>query len=95
MVGTFGNLGRNALRGPGLKVFDMGLYRNIPIGERMNAQFRSEFFNIFNHPNFGQPNAGLGNPAAFGIITATSGGLYGEGAVSDPRIIQFALKFTF
>lgn len=94
-IGTFGNLGRNRMRGPGFKVLDAGVYRNFKIRERMGVQFRTEFFNILNHPNFGQPNAGLSNPALFGQITATSGGLYGEGAISDPRIIQFALKLTF
>ncbi len=94
-IGTFGNLGRNRLRGPGYFGLDSGIYRNFPIKERLNLQFRSEFFNILNHPNFAQPNASLGSPAAFGTITATAGGLYGLGAASDPRVIQFALKLLF
>ena len=94
-IGTFGNLGRNRLRGPGFRGLDSGLYRNFILREGMNLQFRSEFFNILNHPNFSQPNASLGNPAAFGTITATAGGLYGDGAASDPRVIQFALKLVF
>ena len=94
-IGTFGTLGRNRLRGPGYRVFDAGVYRNFRIREQMRLQFRAELFNIFNHPNFGQPNAGLANPALFGTISSTSGGLYGEGAISDPRIIQFALKLVF
>jgi len=95
VIGTFGNLGRNRLRGPAYKVLDTGVYRNFRIREQTSLQFRSEFFNILNHPNFGQPNASLSNPALFGTITSTSGGLYGEGPVSDPRVIQFALKLTF
>jgi hypothetical protein len=94
-IGTFGNLGRNGLRGPGYSGLDSGVYRNFPVRESVNLQFRSEFFNILNHPNFAQPNASLGNPAAFGTITATAGGLYGLGASSDPRVIQFALKLVF
>ncbi|MFN0170710.1 MAG: carboxypeptidase regulatory-like domain-containing protein [Bryobacteraceae bacterium] len=94
-IGTFGNLGRNRLRGPGLQVFDAGVYRNFRLREGMNLQFRSEFFNLLNHANFSLPNAGLGNPAAFGTITATAGGLYGDGASSDPRVLQFALKLVF
>jgi len=94
-IGTFGTLGRNRLRGPGYRVFDGGVYRNFQIREQMRLQFRAELFNIVNHPNFGQPNAGLANPALFGTISSTSGGLYGEGAISDPRIIQFALKLVF
>ena len=63
----------------------------------MNLQFRTEFFNALNHTNFGLPGASLGTLASFGIITSTSGGggLYSEGSSADPRIIQFALKFTF
>lgn len=94
-VGTFGNLGRNRLRGPHFRDFDMGIYRNFKIYERLNLQFRAEMFNIFNHPNFAGPSASLGNPALLGKITSTSGGLYGAGPIADPRIIQFALKFVF
>ena len=94
-IGTFGNLGRNGLRGPGYRGLDSGVYRNFRIRETVNLQFRSEFFNILNHPNFAQPNSSLGNPAAFGTITSTAGGLYGLGASSDPRVIQFALKLLF
>ena len=96
-TGTFGNLGRNRLRGPAFETLDLGLYRNFKINEGMNIQFRTEFFNVLNHTNFGQPNAGLGSVATFGTILSTSGGggLYSEGTSADPRIIQFALKFTF
>jgi hypothetical protein len=94
-IGTFGNLGRNGLRGPGFSNLDAGVYRNFRIRESMNLQFRSELFNVLNHPNFAQPNSSLGNLAAFGTITSTAGGLYGLGASSDPRVIQFALKFLF
>jgi len=51
----FGNLGRNALRGPTYKQWDFALYKNTAITERLNAQFRAEFFNILNHPNFANP----------------------------------------
>lgn len=96
-IGTFGNLGRNRLRGPAYETLDLGVYRNFKIKESMNLQFRAEFFNALNHTNFGLPNAGLGSVATFGTITSTSGGggLYSEGSTADPRIIQFALKFTF
>jgi hypothetical protein len=96
-TGTFGNLGRNRLRGPAFETLDLGLYRNFKINEGMNLQFRTEFFNALNHTNFGLPNAGLGSIATFGTILSTSGGggLYSEGTSADPRIIQFALKFTF
>ncbi len=51
----FGNLGRDALRGPTFKQWDLALYKNTAITEKLNAQFRAEFFNILNHPNFANP----------------------------------------
>jgi hypothetical protein len=51
----FGNLGRNALRGPAFKQWDFAIYKNTPISERLNVQIRAEFFNVLNHPNFANP----------------------------------------
>jgi hypothetical protein len=51
----YGNLGRNALVGPTYKQWDFALYKNTAIGERMKLQFRAEFFNLLNHPNFSSP----------------------------------------
>jgi hypothetical protein len=51
----FGNLGRNALTGPPFKQWDLALYKNTKITERLNLQLRAEFFNIINHPNFSNP----------------------------------------
>jgi hypothetical protein len=82
---TFGNLGRNALLGPGFQSWDFGLFKNIPIWEGVRFQFRSEFFNAFNHVNFGIPAGVLGNPD-FGQISYT---------VSPQRQIQFGLKLIF
>lgn len=82
--GTFGTAGRNRLRGPGSINFDWGLFKQIPVREGHSLQFRSEFFNLFNHANLGLPNANL-QSAQFGRIT-TAGG---------PRVIQFALKYAF
>jgi hypothetical protein len=88
--GTYGNLGRETLTGPGLAELDFSLFKNTPIGERCNLQFRSEFFNLLNHANFGVPNAivfssGNISPTA-GLITATS---------TTSRQIQFGLKLVF
>jgi hypothetical protein len=51
----FGNLGRNALRGPTFKQWDFAIYKDTALGERAKMQFRAEFFNILNHPNFANP----------------------------------------
>jgi hypothetical protein len=80
--GTFGDAGRNILTGPGLVDLDFALMRMFTITEKMHLQFRSEAFNLANHPNFQQPNA-TQNSASFGKITATS---------EDNREIQLALK---
>jgi len=83
-LGTFGNIGKGAVRGPGYWNWDMGLFRNVPFGERMRLQFRFEYFNALNHTNLSDPNSSLG-AAGFGGIRSAN----------DPRIGQAALKFLF
>jgi hypothetical protein len=79
-TGTFGNCpAQGPVVGPGYAGVDLGLQKNFPISETMRLQFRSDFLNLFNHPNFAKPNTGNG------IISATQ----------DAREIQFALKFYF
>lgn len=82
--GRFGSLGRNVFHGPGDIIFDFTMMKRTKIGENKILEFRSEFFNVFNHANFGNPNGSIGS-ANFGRITTTR----------DPRLIQFALKFHF
>ena len=82
--GRFGSLGRNVFHGPGDIIFDFTMMKRTKIGENKVLEFRSEFFNVFNHANFGNPNGSIGS-ANFGRITTTR----------DPRLIQFALKFHF
>ena len=82
---TFGNLGRNALRGPGFKNFDIGLFKNFDISERLRLQFRAEAFNTFNNTNFGNPGSTIDTPA-FGRITGTASG---------QRSIQMGLKLYY
>jgi hypothetical protein len=82
---TFGNAGRNILRGPGRVNVDFSLFKDIPITERFNLQFRAEMFNIFNTPQFGLPNSAIGNPSA-GVITSI---------VGNPRQIQMGLRLAF
>jgi len=80
----FGNLGRNSFRSPGLEQWDLSVNKNFHITERVSAQFRSEFFNVLNHTNFGLPNTVV-TDAAFGTIRT----------VYPPRQIQFGLKLLF
>jgi hypothetical protein len=83
-AGTFGNTGRDVLRGPKSFNTDLGLLKTTRITERVAAQFRAEFFNVFNNVNFKLPNGTL-TSGSYGTITSAY----------DPRILQFALKFTF
>jgi hypothetical protein len=82
--GPFGNVGRNSFRAPGLVQWDLGAYKNFRILERAQLQFRSEFFNVLNHTNFGLPTA-ISTSTSFGQIRTTYA----------PRQIQFALKLLF
>jgi len=86
-----GNVGKNTLIGPGFSVWNAALSKNTAIGEGMNLEFRSEFFNVLNRPNFGQPAATVfdasGRPSGdAGIIQSTS---------STSRQIQFGMKLSF
>ncbi len=84
-VFTYGSYPRNYLRGPDRANFDFAVAkRTALVGERVNMEFRAEFFNIPNHAEFQLPTLNIADPS-FGQITSTY----------DPRIIQFALKFTF
>jgi len=98
--GSFGNLGRNALVGPTLKNLDFGVFKNFSVGERLKIQFRAEFFNLANHPNFGLPNNVIGRfDAATRRITDARVGVIESAADKDftgaQRQIQFGLKWSF
>jgi hypothetical protein len=93
-VPRLGNAGRNSVIGPGISNFDLSLVKNNKIRERTEVQFRAEFFNVFNHPNFQVPDrtvAQLFNQSLAPITTA--GRLIATSTTS--RQIQFALKLTF
>jgi TonB dependent receptor-like, beta-barrel len=85
---TFGNSGVGILRGPGTKQLDWSLLKNTHIDEQRYVQFRAEFFNVFNTPQFNNPNSSLGSPA-FGLI---SGAGEKVNFLRTSRQIQFALK---
>src|SRR5262245_18975960 len=82
--GRFGSLGRNVFHGPGDIIFDFSMIKKLKLTEDKIFEFRAEFFNVFNHANFGNPNGNIGS-ANFGRITTTR----------DPRLIQFGLKLHF
>jgi hypothetical protein len=84
-AGTDGLVSRNSLVGPRISNLDFSLFKNIPVTERQKVQFRAEFFNLFNHPNFDIPVNDFNSPAV--------------GQIHDTRLanrqIQFALKYSF
>jgi hypothetical protein len=82
---TYGNLGRNSLRGSSFHNFDLSLTRQFPIKERLNLEFRADAFNLSNSVVFQYPNNVLGN-ANFGVVTSTA---------NTERQIQFSLKLRF
>jgi hypothetical protein len=83
---TEGGIGDNTNYGPSLKNVDFSVFKDIPLGERVRLQFRSEFFNLFNTPQFGTPDSGYGD-SKFGQVTSTLAG--------TERHIQFSLKLLF
>jgi hypothetical protein len=103
-TGQQGNFGRNVLRGFGAWQADVGLQREFRLTEKVGLRFRAEFFNIFNHPNFGNPINALNN-ALFGRSTQTLANSLGSGGanggfnplyqIGGPRSIQFAVKLQF
>jgi hypothetical protein len=93
-VGNLGNIGHNSFRGPSGFYSDLSVSKNIPIGERVKAQFRMDAFNIFNHPVY----AFSGNNGANGCIDCqggTNGKITDIEAGTTMRELQFALRFTF
>ena len=82
----FGDSGIGIILGPGQVNFDISLLKVTAITERQSVQFRAEFFNAFNHPQFNNPVTNQQTAATFGIIQSTS---------TNARVIQFALKYIF
>ncbi len=102
-AGTFGNLGRNTFVGPTFKNFDLALIKNTKLTERFTAQLRMDAFDLFNHPNYGQPGPVAGNGSS--IITLTPAGFASFGTIGSTRFptgdsgssrqLQVALKLKF
>lgn len=83
--GTFGNAGRNSLRGPGWLTVDLSLQRRISLGRRASGTLRWDVFNVFNRANLGLPNANIASSTA-GVISSLAG---------DARVMQFAFRLQF
>jgi len=93
---TFGDAGRNIVTGPGYSDFDFSILKNVKFRERVNAQFRAEFFNITNHPAFALPSNILAAPNFGALFTTPDAAQSNVGLGSGgPRLIQFALKISF
>ena len=85
-----GNNGRNSLVSPALVNFDFIVLKDTRITERLQVQFRAEFFNIFNHANFQAPNIDAGTSTILGGNNATL-----TQTATDGRVIQFGLKLLW
>ena len=91
-VGTFGASARSVIRGPGLNNFDIAIFKNFPIREKVRLQFRAEMYNAFNHTQF----TGLDTTARFDNAGRQVNTRLGQfTSARDPRQIQFALRFSF
>ena len=88
LPGELGNAPRAPVTGPDFVNTDFSLIKHfkLPYREGMQLDFRAEFFNLFNHAQFGTPNGDINAGSQFGVITST---------VNNPRLIQFALKLRF
>jgi hypothetical protein len=94
-TGTFGNIGRNALYGPGFGSVDFSVFKSTPITERVKAEFRVEIFNLFNRTNYANPNTTYSS-SSFGQITSTRNGGSAPGlGFGEPRNTQLGLKLVF
>ena len=90
-AGTYGDITKGSFRGPRYTDVDSAIVRNFPIKEKVDFQLRAEYFNLFNHTNFGDPGTTL--TGTFGEVTGTTP--QNGSAANDPRIAQFSAKLIF
>jgi len=94
--GTFGNLERNALYGPGFKSVDVSVFKTTKLSGGTSLQLRLEMFNLFNTINWANPGAVLGTSTTFGVITNTRNANNAPGiGAGEPFNVQLAAKFIF
>ena len=95
-IGTYGNLGKNTIIGPGLATFDLALKKQTSLGERANLEFRFEAFNLFNRANFDIPSGTIFTGSGRGVTgRPRSSGAEINNTVTTNRQIQFGLKLAF
>jgi hypothetical protein len=94
-TGAFGNIGRNAIYGPGFGSVDFSVFKKTPVTERIQAEFRVEIFNLFNRVNYNNPNTTYSS-SSFGQITSTRNGGSAPGlGFGEPRNTQLGLRLVF
>jgi hypothetical protein len=94
--GSLGNTGKYVFRMPGINQWDMSLFKNTRINERVNVQFRFETFNTFNNTQWSGVNTGLNLPNPNTPVTEATRGTFGQvSGTRDPRTLQFGMKFLF
>jgi Carboxypeptidase regulatory-like domain/TonB-dependent Receptor Plug Domain len=93
----FGNSGPGAVLGPSQFNTDFSIIKNTQITERLKVQFRSDFYNAFNHPEFADPTGTNADPTYIDVSTRGTGSTFGSIAatIANPRLIQFGLRFVF
>ena len=95
-AGTFGNLARNALYGPGFKSVDLSVFKTTKLSGSASVQLRLELFNVFNTINWANPGASVAASTTFGVITNTRNANNAPGiGAGEPRNVQLAVKFIF
>jgi hypothetical protein len=93
--GTYGNLGRDAIFGPGIGSVDFSVFKRTPIHERLTSEFRVEILNLFNRTNWANPTTNFSS-ASFGQLSNTRNGSSAPGlGFGEPRNVQLALKLIF
>src|SRR3954464_12830663 len=95
-AGTFGNLARNALYGPGFRSVDLSVFKTTKLSGNASVQLRLEMFNVFNTVNWANPGASVAASTSFGVITNTRNANNAPGiGAGEPRNAQLAVKFIF
>jgi hypothetical protein len=94
--GTFGNLARNALYGPGFNAVDLSVFKTTKLAGGASVQLRCEIFNLFNRVNWANPGGVMSSSTSFGVITNTRNANSAPGiGAGEPRNVQLAAKFLF